>query len=193
MNKYNNLIIRNIIGGGNLGASKLAKTLHAFAPGRLPSFSQTVAVALFVFAGLPALSSCSGGDDYDTQRKAQETAPASPDYAALLTAPDWTVVSAKQRLGSFWANATDAEDCYCHLSADSIDFSKGETVNYFDEEGNIKEVYEVTPCGKYPYAVTGNEIQISNQTFIITINTQRADSTLVLDNQDWKLELAKKQ
>lgn len=194
MNNYNCMKLNNLIGGGKLATSKLATTLHAYAPGRLPSFSATVAVALFVSLSLGGLSSCSGDDELDAlgkEKTEDSTPPAAPDYASLLPSHGWTVASAKQRIGSFWVDALEAENCNCNFSADSVFITTGSSVNHFDGEGNVTIKYEIAEHGKYRYAVTGEQIQIAEQTFTITLNAQNADTVLVLDNQDWRLELKK--
>ncbi len=166
-----------------------AKGLHApikrhFAPakGQLPSLVRAMAVVPFMFLATFALSSCSSDGEEE-----KEVSP-STDYKALLTAHEWEIASAGQRIGGFFVDVKEA-DAFCRVTADSIYFSQGEETNYFDGEGHIKTRYEITPCGSYAYSMKGEEIKISDQTFNINSAT---DSTLVLMNEGWKLVLKNK-
>lgn len=136
----------------------------------------------FVFLAPCTLTSCSS--DSDQEDTSQQ------DYQALLTAHDWEISEAAECVGGFWLDVKEV-DAYCSFAADSVYCSEGETVNHFDEDGKVTESkYEITPCGKYPYAVKGDEIKIDNQTFKIT---STATDTFVLENEDWRLVLEKKQ
>ncbi len=183
MNRLNSLAISHKNGGGNFDASELASGGYAAKKGRLASFFGVVLAALLVFSAPCLLSSCSNAEDEE------EDSPTTADYQGLLTAHHWEVTTASERLGAFWLDAMEADAYYCQLSADSIYFSEGETVNLFDDEGNVKSEFQITPCGKYPYAVKGNEIKINNQTF--NINNAEAD-TFVLENEGWRLVLKSK-
>lgn len=192
MTTYKSLAFSPINGGGNFERSELAKDSHVSAQGlwatikgRVASFLLAMLLVLFVFSGALSLTSCSSNDDDE------QTVP-QVDYQALLTAHEWEITTAKQSLGAFWTDALLADAYYCQLSADSIIFSEANVVNNFDYEGNVKSEYEITPCGKYPYAVKGDEIKIGNQTFIIKHNQSTTDSSFILQNEEWMLVLKKK-
>lgn len=139
-------------------------------------------VVLFVFTAPLALSSCSSNDE-------EEDSPASSDYQSLLTAHDWQITSANQRLSGFMIDMKEA-DTYCHFTPDSIVFSEGETVNYFEDEGKVtKSEYRISPISRQPYYINGDEIKIDNHIFKITINQSAADSSLILENEEWELVL----
>lgn len=176
-------------GGGNFDSSRLALGLRALikgrlslVKGRLSSFSGVMVAVLFAFIGTLALTSCS--DD-------KEEPLAEPNYADLLRAHDWEIYSAYQHItANFELDVKDVDFAFCHLSADSIYFTTGETVTYFDANGKVvKTQYEVNPCGSYPYAVADDKIKIDNQTFKITSTTH----TFVLENEGWTLVLKKKE
>lgn len=140
-------------------------------------------VVLFVFMSALTLSSCSSDNEKE------EESPIPADYKSLLTSHDWEITEAAECVSGFWLDAKDV-DAYCCFTADSVYCSEGETVNYFDDDGKVTESkYEITLCGKYPYAVKGDEIKIDNQTFKIT---STAPDAFVLENEDWRLVLEKK-
>lgn len=184
MIKYN-FLKANGFGGGNSEGSELASGFRALTIRRLPSFSQAMTVALFVFLSTCALSSCSGDN-------AEENAPSAPDYQALLTAHEWKVASASQSLGGLFFDVKET-DTYCRFSADSVWFSEGAITYEFDDDGNLTQgKYQVTPVARLPYDIKDGKIQIDTQKFTITDNKQGTDLSLAIANEHWKFVLKKK-
>ena len=190
MNRRNTLAFSHKNGGGNFEGSKLALAIHALtkpAKGRLASFFSVMLVVLFVFTAALSLSSCSSGDEE------VEDSPIPADYQSMLTAHDWEITTAAQKLGGFLIDQKEA-DLYCHFSPDSVFFAEGAMVNYFDYDGKVtKSQYEYSPLGGAPYHMKGEQIKIENETFTITNNDKsQASSSLILENEEWRLVLEKK-
>ena len=144
-------------------------------------------VVLFAFTAAFSLSSCSSDNNEE------EDSPIPADYRSLLTANDWEITMAAQRLKGFLIDQKEA-DLYCHFSTDSVFFSEGAMVNYFDYEGKVtKSQYEYSSIGGAPYFIKGNQIKIENETFTISNYNQSQDaSSLILENEEWELVLKKK-
>lgn len=143
-------------------------------------------VVLFVFTAPLALSSCSSNDE-------EEDAPATTDYQSLLTAHDWEITTANKLLSGFKIDMKEA-DTYCHFTPDSIVFSEGEMVNYFEDEGKVtKSEYQISPISRLPYYINGDKIKIDNNIFTIIKNQSAADSSLILENEEWELVLKNEQ
>ena len=199
--KDKSLVFSRINGGGNFDQSKLALGLHtckiglsasvlgreASSKGRPSAFLGMLMVVLFVFMSALTLTACSSDD------KEAEDSPAAVDYHSLLTANDWEITMAAQRLKGFLIDQKEA-DLYCHFSTDSVFFSEGAMVNYFDDEGKVtKSQYEYSSIGGAPYFIKDNQIKIGNGTFTISnYNQSQEASSLILENEEWKLMLKKK-
>lgn len=169
------------IGGGNFGNPELAFGQRAPSKGRLSSFLPAVAVALFVCLGV--LASCSSGEG---EREGEENpAPVGTvNYLPRLIAHQWEVASAYQRMGDFYFDVL-MNNAYCRFSADSVFFTLGNTVTYFDYEGKVtSEGFEATDSCAYAYSAIGDKIRIGKETF--TITPLDGDSTqLSLEGEEW--------
>ena len=199
MNIRKLLNLNNLIGGGKSTSFTLVPTPHSYSHGRLPSFPTAMAVALFVSAAsLVSLASCSGDEDEygvtgktENTDKAETTPPAATDYAVLLPSRTWAVASAQQRTDTSWEDALKAQTAYCYLSDSNIYFTKGKSSYSGDDEGNVTLHFDIIDCGHYPYTLQGSEIRFAGQTFAVALETQAADTAVVLSNADWRLRLTK--
>ena len=179
MKIYNHKIYRHL-NGGNFASAKLATTYHALTKGRLSSFMKVV-IVLFAFIQPLIFSSCSTGNDEEDNKP-------TINYKAELTAHEWEITQAANRLGDLAIDIKDA-DAYCWFSSNSVYFSTGKEVNYFDANNHITNKYEIPPYGSCSYTIGAEKIKIDNQTFMIT----NQDNGLVLRNEDWMLVLKNKQ
>ena len=194
MKQRNTLAFSRKNGGGNFDQSELTVGLHTYKEGqfasnegRLSAFLETLVVVLFVFTSALPLTACSSSDE-----EAGDS-PTAADYQSLLTAHDWEVTQAAQRLNGFLIDQKEA-DLYCHFSPASVFFSEGAMVNYFDDEGKVTQSrYEYSPIGGAPYFIKGEQIEIEDQGFNINEKINNGDSLFVLANEEWKLVLKKKQ
>lgn len=167
------------MGGGNFASARLATTYYVLTKGRLSSFTKVV-IVLFAFIQSLAFSSCSSDHD-------EEDSKPTINYKTELTAHEWEITQAANRLGDFAIDIKDA-DAYCRFTSDSVFFSTGGNVNHFDDNNHVTSKYEITPHGKYPYTIEAEKIMIDHQTFMITSQ----DNGLVLRNEDWMLVLKNK-
>ncbi|MQN14750.1 hypothetical protein [Segatella copri] len=91
------------------------------------------------------------------------------DYKTQISAHEWEISSAEQRLGSFLVDVKETPT-YCRFTNDSIYFSEKEMVYHIDADGKItKSGYEISPCGSYPYTIQEDKIKIENQIFTICV------------------------
>ena len=152
-----------------------------------------MAAVLFLFVSF--LTACSGDDAREVVPSGGpgSSSPSLTDYQSVLTAHDWEVTLAAQRLYGFLFDLRDAST-FCHFSPDSIFFTELEVVSDFDEEGKVTHTqYECSPIGTAPYTLSGNHIMIGDTDFTLADSLLAADSVLVLDNEGWRLVLQRKQ
>lgn len=161
---------------GNFDSSKLTSNHRVLIKGRIAAWIQSLVFVLFVFS----FSACSSDENAENSEVI--------DYKTQISAHEWEIFSAEQRLGSFVIDAKETPT-YCRFTNDSIYFTEKEMVYHFDADGKItKSGYEISPCGSYPYTIQKDKIKIENQIFTITSTAY----SCVFENADWRLVLINK-
>ncbi len=165
------------IGGGSPQIFGLVSRAVSGALGRISSAAWPAAAVFF--ASLCVLASCSA-DEGD--------APASPqsDYSLLLPHRDWEVTTAAQRVTPTVAVDVRETETHCRFTGDSVRFSLVGLSVHFDADGTVTQSVDTVPYAAYPYTLHADRIQIDTQLFTIT---PTPDSTLVLENDGWRLVL----